>query len=145
MVAINRIDARVATVAGSDLHDTDDWVYLGLGGREFKLDTSAGDHDAGQNRTFRLGNQSNVTQAARNDPRSPQIDTDEVPDFPVYIRKPGTRRGQGEDSGDDGWRVESVDVTVNPGPNQLRYTRLVGPERIWLSNGAGLILYLKRV
>jgi len=136
---INRIDVRVFTATGGGNPGTDDTVYLGLGGREFRLDTSSNDHESGV-RTFILGNGSNVTAASRNDPRNPQLDTnDDLPVFPVYVRKAGSTH----DDEDDAWRVESLRVTVNPGGNQIRFSRLFGSEKLWMSNESGRTVYLR--
>ncbi len=141
MADIDRIDVRVRTASGGGDPGTDDGVYLGLGGREFHLDTSSNDHESGSTRIFRLGDSSNVTSASRNDPRNPQLGTiGDLPVFPVYIRKAGPTRGDE----DDAWRVESVRVTVNPGPSEIQYSRLFrSGHRLWLSNESGRVVYLK--
>lgn len=71
---------------------TDGWVYLGIGGREFLLDTDANDFQAGLER-FVFGEESNVKNADRNDPRTGwPISLEECLRHPPYIRFQGNDR-----------------------------------------------------
>ena len=85
MPAIEIIDIKIVTgnVSGAG---TDGEVYLGICGREFRLDTSGDDFKRGANDIFRLGSNANIKNKERNDPRNPQHRTDDLDKFPVYIR-----------------------------------------------------------
>jgi hypothetical protein len=142
MANINKIEVICWTklVNGAG---TDDHVYLGLGGREFDLDTPEDDFREGQEQTFVLGLGSNIKAAHRekNDPRNPQLVTEDLDLFPVYIRKAGSRSG----TDDDAWYVERVDVIVNPGEGETFYQGLKGRKALWLGNEMGLQFFLKPV
>src|SRR3954470_7629539 len=90
MAAITRIEANVRTGnrAGAG---TDGNIFLGIGGREFVLDSSADDFEQNSNRTYVLGvsvpGETTVTNAAHNDPRTDYVlDSTFLERFPVYIR-----------------------------------------------------------
>ena len=140
MADIIKIEVQCWTKSGND-SGTDDHVYLGLGGREFCLDTSANDFESGSNQIFILGDGSNLNDASKNDPRNPKLNTADLSTFPEYIRKSGAQKSKD----DDGWYVERVNVTVNPGSSEIKYSRLAGRDALWLSNESGRMLYLKRV
>jgi hypothetical protein len=134
MANITRIDVRLATSNRSGA-GTDGDVYIGVAGREFNLDTAADDFEGGSDRTYILGEGANVRNASRNDPRSPQLDTANVDRFPVYLRfEP---RGEGPN-----WNLERLDITVNPGPNQIQRRALVGSPHLWLGQDYGKFIYL---
>jgi hypothetical protein len=65
---------------------------------------------------------------------------DDLQAFPVYIRKSEDTQSLTASN----WDVEEVTVTVVVGTQQIVYTALEGPAHLWLTNDAGLILYLKR-
>lgn len=134
MADITRIDVRLVTSNRSGA-GTDGDVYIGVAGREFNLDTTANDFERGSDRTYVLGVGANIKNASRNDPRNPQLDTDDVDRFPVYLRfEP---RGSGPN-----WNLERLDITVNPGPNQIRRRALVGSPDLWLGQDYGKFIYL---
>ncbi|MDJ0904299.1 MAG: hypothetical protein QNJ55_36510 [Xenococcus sp. MO_188.B8] len=138
MANITRIDARVLTGTKSGA-GTDGRVYIAVGGREFRLDSSIDDFEAGSDRTYILGAGSNVNNAAFNDPRNPQLDSDDLDEFPVYIRF--------EPTGDNAdWNVEQLFVTVNPGPTEIRFGNpmLNGGPDLWLGQSRGEFIYLTR-
>ncbi|MGW8989810.1 hypothetical protein ACWGRF_07765 [Streptomyces zhihengii] len=100
MAPITQIRAHVETAdvggAGSD-----SWIYLGVGGREFLLDLQ-GRSDTGRaaDDTYYFGEGTNADNAEYNDPRKPQLDTDDLAHFPVYLRmetwaanRPGASNG----------------------------------------------------
>lgn len=62
---------------------TDGDVYLGLGGREFSIDTTRDDFERGAGREYILGDGANINNAAVNDPRKQQMFTENVANFPV--------------------------------------------------------------
>jgi hypothetical protein len=137
MTTISRIDVRIATAsdAGSG---TDGDVFVGVGGREFYIDSAQNDFEAGADDTYTLGEAANVLNSSRNDPRNPQLDTTDLNKFPVYVRF--------EQPGDTSeWHLERADVTVNPGSNQIRYSALAGSPDIWLGRKSGRFCYLERV
>lgn len=143
MAAISKVEAYVFTAEDSG-GGTDSYVYLGLGGREFALDTTADDFEQGAVQTFVLGEDGNVVNPATNDPRRPQLDTSDLHLFPVYLRI--------EPSGSEpDWCLERAIVTVNPDQDSLAkydFLSLAGTEahqKIWLGTRHGKILYLKRI
>ncbi|MFD7992623.1 hypothetical protein [Streptomyces mexicanus] len=142
MAAINKIEAYLYT-ANVESAGTDGWVYLGIAGREFSLDSSNNDFEQGQTFTYVLGEGANVLEPDYNDPRKPQLDTDDLDRYPAYIRfEPEGKY--------PAWCLERVIVTVNPGsrtPHRFDNPRLVGSadnQRIWLDQKYGKVLYLKR-
>ena len=149
MADIRQIQIRVVTRDRSH-GGTNDNVYLGLGGREFHLDTKGNDFESPSDQTFILGESTDVKDVYYNDPGNPSIDTeDELANFPVYLRKAGTVKNKtgGADTSDDAWiEVDQVIVTVNSGPDQIIFRRDFSGARergLRLSNETGLIIYLK--
>jgi hypothetical protein len=134
MAAITRLDVRVVTATDAGA-GTDGEVYLGIAGREFHLDSAADDFEAGTDRTYTLGEGANILNAARNDPRNPQLDTADLSIAPVWIRfEPG-----------ENWHLEGVIATVNPGASQLQFRALAGAPDLWLGPDMGKFCILKRV
>ena len=138
MARITRIDVVVTTGTKSGA-GTDGEVYIGIGGREFYLDSTADDFEAGSSRTYTLGVSANIRYASYNDPRNPQLETDDPGKYPVYLRFEPAGSGPS-------WNVERITVTVNPGPSQIRYdnTDLSGSPDIWLGQKYGKYIYLSR-
>lgn len=136
MTAIRRIDVRLVTKADPGA-DTDGEVYIGVGGREFYIDSAQDDFELGADDTYVLGQGSNVLNSARNDPTSPPLDTSDLDKFPVYVRFEPT--GSAPD-----WHLGRADVTVNPGTNQVKYSALAGSPDIWLSQKSGKFCYLEK-
>ena len=133
MAAITRIDFRIQT-ANQPGAGTDGDVWGAVAGREFYLDSSANDFEQGDNRTYTCGDGSNVLNAADNDPRHPQLDTADVDRFPTYVRfEPGGN-----------WVLEEAEVTVNPGPQQIKRRALAGgAQKLVLGPKASKIVFLK--
>ena len=116
---------------------TDGDVFLGLGGREFRLDTSSDDFEAGSSRTYVLGDGGNVNNKDVNDPRKPQLREEFLDRFPVYIRFQPTGRT-------DNWNVDHVAVTLG-GSTFPSYEALLGREGgLWLGIRSGLVLHLNK-
>ncbi|MCA1576991.1 MAG: hypothetical protein LC794_06460 [Acidobacteria bacterium] len=137
MTAITRIDVRLKTGNRSGA-GTDGDIYLGIGGREFSLDSAVDDFQQNADRTYTFGAGSNVSFAAANNPSSPyELLTENLDRFPAYIRFAPKSR-------DDNWNIESVIATVNPGPGQLQYQALGGSNNLWLGVHSGLHCYLVR-
>ncbi|MDL4818539.1 hypothetical protein [Actinomadura opuntiae] len=144
---IDRIRVALRTVDAPNA-DTRSRLYLGLAGREFRLqhsdppDGDAGDFQRGATTFFNLGEDADVQDADVNDPRRPQLTHGDLEDFPAYLRL--------EPDGDEpDWLLEDATVTVNPDrPSQTVYTnpRLYGTDddhRIWLGTRQGRVLHLK--
>jgi hypothetical protein len=135
MAAITRIDVRIKTGA----FGTDGDVYLRIGGREFYPDSAADDFQPGSDRTYTLGEGANVKFAAGNDPRSPyQLRRENLDRFPVKIRFVTEQPGGLTIKVDDSWNIESVTVTVNPGPSQVQYQARGGSDNLTLGRHFGL-------
>lgn len=134
---VTRIDLRLVT-GDRDNAGTDAIVYLGLGGREFRINRDGiDDLERGADEIFTLGLGSNISDSSDNDPRSPfPLLTQNLNSFPKYIRMVAT--------GDaPGWNIEFVSVTVNPGVGQRVISGLAGGAHIWLCDTCGLIFYLR--
>ena len=131
-----------------DNSGTDGDVYLGIGGREFCLDTPHDDFEAGRAVTAVVGADTTgngVSNAAMNDPRTPyQLRTQSLDRFPVYLRI----------DGNDHWKVSFAAIFVYAGPHPaimqltdrfytpFAYTGEQGG--IWLGPRAGKWLHLVR-
>ncbi|MGW2182956.1 hypothetical protein ACWCXX_33800 [Streptomyces sp. NPDC001732] len=143
MTDITKISVQLWTASDAGA-GTNGFVYVGIAGREFHLDTSRNDFEPGDQFTYIFGDGANVLDDARNDPRLPRLDTDDTDWYPVYVRFAGT-------DNDDTWCMEGVTVTVNPsGTNPRTYDnpRLAGTgadRKIWLGKRFGEVMYLKRI
>jgi hypothetical protein len=143
MAAITRIAARVRT-GNRNNAGTNGHVYLGIGGREFYLDSSEEDFRPNDNPTYVLGDAmpggTPVRNAARNDPRVDYVLVSENLDkFPVYIRFDPA-------GGSPDWNLESVAVTVYSQATTLAiYTILGGSNNLWLGTKIGKYCYLLKV
>lgn len=87
MVAVTSLVVRLKT-SGSRGASTDDWVYFGIGTREWLLDTDRDDFQIGATETFTLR-------------VSPGLDTSHIQ--AIQLRKVST----------DGWKPEQIEVFVN--------------------------------
>ena len=135
MANIQSIHVNVQTGTDADA-DADGAIYLGFCGREFSIDSSADDFEKGSTRTYIFGSGSNVQNASKNDPRNPQLKTENVDRFPVYIRM-GTS---------DHWQLKRVTVTMNNSLFPMWDTAgLLGiAGKFWLGPTAGMILYIPK-
>lgn len=118
---------------------TEAQVFLGLGGREFRLDIDAyEDFDRGDEVTYELGEGGNVVEPERNDPRiGYPVTLDGIKMHPVYLRMVPKK-----DS--DDWNLANVRIRCVAGSEELRYSALDGgSEHIWLGLQSGTVLYLK--
>lgn len=141
MVEVETILVRFKT---RDMDDagTDGDVYLGIGGREFYIDSSRDDFERGDDRTYILGdaptqpppNSTTVLYKFFNDPQKPYgLRTENLNLFPVYVRI---------ESGGL-WILDLVEVSVNPEAEQIKYSALVDDSQfLWLGRRAGRALYL---
>ena len=116
-------------------------VFLGFGGREFRLDIA--DHDdfeEGDDTVYVLGEGGNVMFPERNDPRAGlPLSLGDSTHFPVYVRlQPHAKQ--------DDWELASVRVRVAASGGSLEFAVLQGgTERLWLGNESGTILHLRAV
>jgi hypothetical protein len=125
---------------------TDGNVYLGLGGREFLLDSTADDHERGNERDYIMGGAPfeseleppliRVRNKDKNDPREGfPLDTVDLNRAPVYIRF--------EPEGpNDNWNLSFAAALVYAGSFVVGYTPPTGFDNLWLGRVMGKILYL---
>lgn len=124
---------------------TDGTVYLGLGGREFHMDSTDDDYEAGSLREYIMGvppipfvspPMKRVNNKDLNDPRKGYpLDTIDIDRAPVYIRfEP---RGD-----DDNWNLRFVAVLVYTDQFAIAYTPPQRFDNLWLGHRSGKILYL---
>ncbi len=126
---------------------TDGNVYVGVGGREFKLDSSADDYEAGSWREYVLGDIASgpgtgftpVLEPDLNDPRKGfPLNTVNLNKSPVYIRfEPKVNE-------DDNWNLSSAHVLVYTGHFQF-HTAFGPPEdfdNLWMGPRSGKMLFL---
>ena len=140
MVEITQINVIVKTgsVNGAG---TDGRVYLGLGGREFRLNKPGNQFEQGNSDTFVIGTGSNIENtddvnslpSPNGNTSSPNIEDADVESNPKYIRFD-------PNNNDDNWNVENVQVEVVDIGRTFR-----GPRdgNIWLGSRSGLFLGLK--
>lgn len=147
MSAITGILVQVIT-NDVDNAGTDGKVYLGLGGREFRLDSNADDYEQGSWREYVLGRgpkepdlpspQVRVEWAEFNDPRVGfAIDTLDILKSPAYLRL--------EPEGDSpNWNLKTVFALVYVGESDfsMYFTTPAGFDNLWLGDPMGKIVYL---
>lgn len=138
---VRRIVVDIVTSYSSGAGTKGD-VFLGLGGREFRLSVErASDFERGAEMSYQLGEDSNVRDPERNDPRiGLPIRVTDVVAHPVYVRM--APRGNSDD-----WHVEAVQVRVlhEDERRAMRFSALDGPkESIWLGQQCGTMLHLSR-
>jgi hypothetical protein len=135
MPNLTRIDVNIATGDRGGA-GTDGSVYLGIGGREFHCDTSANDFERGSSRTYTFGEESNVRNGNRNDPRTPQLTVEAVDRFSVYIR---FEQGAGSE-----WNLDRATVHLNGSSFQQYETFVHLDGGLWLSRVSGAFLHLEK-
>jgi hypothetical protein len=125
---------------------TDGRVYLGIGGREFRLDSQEDDYErlswreyvlgAGPLRTNRSPTQTRVRNWENNDPtlRFP-LDTNSLRRAPVYIRF----EPQGAN---DNWNLFFVATLVYAAQFMVGYTPPEDFNDLWLGQAMGKVIYL---
>ena len=129
---------------------TDGRVYLGLGGREFCMNSSADDYERDSFREYIMGRgpvepnlpapQVRVLEGDQNDPRvGYPLDTTRLSGTPVYIRfEPA---GSNAD-----WNLKSAWALVYTGAGHF-FTSFGPPndfDHLWLGHDYGKVLYLVR-
>lgn len=134
---------QVKTAAGRGT-GTDGRIYLGVCGREFRLQNAPADFHSGAEPLFVLGDGATVRHPDLNDPRHPQLDTDMAEKYPVYIRfEPVTAS--------DDWKVRVVCVRVEGDlslhdPDLIKEfgtPSILSADGLWLGRNAGLACFLK--
>ncbi|MCF2125979.1 hypothetical protein L1I79_05940 [Strepomyces sp. STD 3.1] len=150
-----RVWVETADIQGAG---TDSWIYLSIAGREFCLDPGSGNDyfTQGAKTCFVLGEQGGsddgepgftnvpVSDAEYNDPRKPQLDTEDLDLAPAYIRfaKAGSNPP---------WCVERVKVGVRSATGEefrfdnLRLRHAQENRRLWLHDLYGERLFLYSV
>ena len=125
---------------------TDGRVYLGLGGREFRLDSSADDYEKHSLREYILGAapdepnppapQVRVKNADRNDPRQGlPLDSDNLSRTPTYVRF------EPHGAGDD-WDLAFAAALVYGEQFITAYTLPADFHNLWLGRASGTVVYL---
>jgi hypothetical protein len=144
MALVTKISCRVDTGDETGA-STDGFPYLGLGGREFRLDTSHDDFqrhpkdDPLANFEYIFGEGANVLFPERNDPRRDFVlDTDRLDEYPIYIRFD-------PESASDHWRLRFALTLVYEAGDFVRAVYFSRTrEGIWLGKTAGKFLHLTR-
>jgi hypothetical protein len=141
MAAVNRITVTLAT-GNRDGAGTDGEVFLGIGGREFKLDDpNLPGHGAGASVEYVLGDGATVANKERNDPDEDlRLKTDDLEgfQFPVYIRFKGV-------TDNDTWNLEAATVLADSSDGIQEWKRMAGnANNLWLGNQFGNVCYLRQ-
>lgn len=144
MSAITRILLKIKT-ANTEGAGTDGNVYLGIGGREFKIDTSINDFEKNVSQDIVLGDihvnppALPVNNPGGNDPRTGYvIDSSDISQSPIYIRFEPK-------SNEDNWRIESLFVQATGTEGYiLSATPGNGFDNLWLGHKFGKIIYCTR-
>src|SRR5262245_46546824 len=126
---------------------TDGSVYLGLGGREFRMDSSADDYERGSLREYVMGAgpvepnlpppQVRVLNREMNDPRVGfPLDTINLARSPVYIRfEP--------EGSSDNWNLSFAAALVFTAQGfAAAFTPPVDFDNLWMGQAMGKVLYL---
>ena len=130
---------------------TDGRVYLGLGGREFLMNSTADDYERDCWREYVMGRgpiepdlparQIRVLEGDQNDPRVGfPLDTAQLTRTPAYIRFEPT-------GSNSNWNLRSVIALVYTGAGQF-FASFRPPDRfdnMWLGHDFGKMLYLLRL
>lgn len=141
MPQINSISLHLetGTLSGSG---TDGDIYLGVCGREFSIDSTSDDFESGDGRSYVFGEGATVRHADVNDPRKQLLLTENVPNFPVYIRFQPRGRN-------DHWQLQRADVRFNDSLHidwdTINFVFNDPKEGIWLGVRSGLFVHLENV
>ena len=125
---------------------TDGRVYLGLGGREFRLDSSQDDYERGSWREYILGQGPNdppspppeiqVQKSEWNDPREGMvIEVSDVVKLPKYIRFEPK-------GGDDNWNLAFAAALAYAPQFAAAYFAPADFQSLWMGDSSGKILHL---
>lgn len=100
------------------------------------LDTTGNDFTPNSSLVYVMGEGSNLKNGGNLNGQN--IDTQDVPNFPAYIRFEPRR-------GIDKWELTDVHMTVNPGPEQIRFDAPIEtPDKIMLGEDCGKYVFLPR-
>lgn len=118
---------------------TDGAVFLGIGGREFRLDSKYDTLHPGDALNASIGVQSQVKNPTLNDPRTPYVlRSQDLGYFPTYLRL----------EGDDHWKIAHALVIVDSGPVTNWFSADIpsvdGHGGLWLGPRSGKCLYLRQ-
>ena len=118
---------------------TDGSIYVGVGGREFHLDTSADDFERGSSHQYVLGAGGDVVNPAVNDPRKQFLQTDEVESFPIYVRFEPNNSG-------DNWNLARAEMSFNDDffPRWETTSFISEADGIWLGQRSGNVVHLRK-
>ena len=145
MATVTGITCQIIT-GDVDGAGTDGRVYLGIGGREFRLDSREDDYERGSWREYVLGGapperslsapQFRVLNWDNNSPTLRfLLDTDYVRRAPVYIRfEP--------EHAIDNWNLHFAAALVYAGSFSIGYSPPDSFHNLWLGPTTGKILYL---
>ncbi len=111
---------------------TDGDVYLGICGREFFLDSTSDDFEKGANKTYKLGEGANIKNQNLNDPRKPQLISEDLDKFPVYIRLEPS-------GGNPDWNITFVNVEIGGTGYGVVFR-----QGLWLGRRAGKVCFLRQ-
>jgi hypothetical protein len=138
MTAIHTIRVVIET-ADVDGAGTDDDVWLGIGGREFKCSISSiNNFERGMSTAYIFGEGSNVRRKDINDPRKPSLTEADVQAFPVYIR--------GAPSGPDefpAWAFRRASVFINDDSVE-RCGRWFRDAPLWIQPESTFVVHLRK-
>jgi hypothetical protein len=131
MAQIESIQVHIETGDESGA-GTDGSIYVGVGGREFHLDTSADDFERGSSHDYVLGEGSDVVNPAVNDPRKQFVQTEEVESFPIYVRFEPNNSGDNWNLGASGDELQRS-VLPRVGDDDLRFgvRRYLARPAVW--------------
>lgn len=135
MSPINTISVNLHT-GNVDGAGTDGDIYVGICGREFYIDSNSNDFERNASKVYHLGSGSNILHASTNDPRKPQVYSEEIDRFPVYIRFNPKNR-------DDRWNLAYMDIQIN-GQLVFQSLQLEREGGIWLGIRSGLFYYPRK-
>ena len=145
MARISGILCQVVT-GNVDGAGTDGRVYLGLGGREFRLDSVADDFEKLSWREYVIGAAPDepllprprirVKNAERNDPRQGlPLDSDCLSRTPVYLRFEPATAG-------DNWDLAFAAALIYGDRFITAYTLPTDFHNLWLGQATGKVVYL---
>jgi hypothetical protein len=133
MARVTQIEVFVHT-GGLSFAGTNGSVYAGVAGREFVLNTTGNDFAPESSFVYVMGEGTNLKKGGKL--AGQNIDSTDVPNFPAYIRFEPKR-------GIDKWELKEVRVTVNPGPEQIKFVAPVPtPAIILLGDDCGKYIFL---
>ena len=145
---------RLQLVTGSSSGaKTDGDVYVGLGGREFYVDSEANDFEASTSLSYAYGGSpatgsERVKHAEWNDPRRPLIEDFDVMRNPIYLRFVPRQLPTGGLDRDDNWELAVARLSLKWDGPILAFPdppiALIVNGPIWLGIRRGQIVHFRR-